>query len=386
MKILTFEFMNKASGWTLEPAHFGQLNLLVGVSGVGKTRTIEAMAAARAAARGSTAGLQGCEWRIEAEVDGKSYEWIARLGDADPAYPQQSLGDWGAPNRRPCMFLEERLICNDREIIARRRDVGAFQGADLPRFDSTQSILKLFRTESLVEPFATAINGIHISPSGQMTPSKPAVLQFSADDVPDKAYSTVEALRRETALPLMVKAYLLQQQFPPDFERLVESFQAIFPTVIELSFISEAELANGDALPDRGRLLLALKEKNVAGWIDAVSSGMMRTFIHLLELSLVPQNTLVVIDEFENGLGVNCLDHVTDYILTMGRGLQFIITSHHPYIINKFPMKYWRVLHRKGSIVRMINAEEIPALQTKSAHERFMLLLNAPEYAHGVET
>ncbi len=42
MEILTFEFQDGATGWTLEPMSLDSFNLLVGLSGAGKTRIVRA--------------------------------------------------------------------------------------------------------------------------------------------------------------------------------------------------------------------------------------------------------------------------------------------------------------------------------------------------------
>ncbi|MBR1728361.1 MAG: ATP-binding protein [Selenomonadaceae bacterium] len=43
--------------------------------------------------------------------------------------------------------------------------------------------------------------------------------------------------------------------------------------------------------------------------------------------------TVILLDELKNGLGVNCLDEITDYICekSYDSNTQFILTSHHPY-------------------------------------------------------
>ena len=48
---------------------------------------------------------------------------------------------------------------------------------------------------------------------------------------------------------------------------------------------------------------------------------------------LWPDGSVILIDEFENSLGVNCLDEITEDVVKESRRLQFILTSHHPYII-----------------------------------------------------
>nr|WP_293102352.1 hypothetical protein [Okeania sp. SIO2F4] len=46
-----------------------------------------------------------------------------------------------------------------------------------------------------------------------------------------------------------------------------------------------------------------------------ISSGMLKTLMYISELYLSPEGSVILIDEFENSLGVNCLDSVTDLIL-----------------------------------------------------------------------
>ena len=58
----------------------------------------------------------------------------------------------------------------------------------------------------------------------------------------------------------------------------------------------------------------------------------MRTFEDNI---LLLYKSLVLIDEFENGLGVNCIDVLAELLLGERRDLQFVITSHHPKIINQ---------------------------------------------------
>lgn len=92
-----------------------------------------------------------------------------------------------------------------------------------------------------------------------------------------------------------------------------------------------------------------IKEKGVSHWIHQgqISSGMLKTLLHISELYLSTQDTVILIDEFENSLGINCIDVVTELLLE-NRNMQFIITSHHPYIINNIPMEYWKIVTRRG--------------------------------------
>jgi len=106
--------------------------------------------------------------------------------------------------------------------------------------------------------------------------------------------------------------------------------------------------------------------------------------MHLIELALAPDGTVVLIDEIENSLGLNCLPQLSEYFLERSRDLQFIITSHHPYIINAIPPEQWRVVTREGSEVTVRDRSSIIGLQTLSAQDSFTLLTNLDEYREGI--
>lgn len=91
---------------------------------------------------------------------------------------------------------------------------------------------------------------------------------------------------------------------------------------------------------------------------------------------------MILIDEFENSLGVNCIDEITNNLLNYKRNLQFIITSHHPYIINNIHYNNWKLVTRKGGVVL---AQEINKYHLgKSKHEAFIQLINLEEYTTGI--
>ena len=110
---------------------------------------------------------------------------------------------------------------------------------------------------------------------------------------------------------------------------------------------------------------------------------MYRTLFHIAELYLCADGTIVLIDEFENSLGINCIDDITDSIVTYTGDLQFIITSHHPYIINNISLDNWKVIFRKAGVVKNYNATQLNI--GKSKHEAFTQLINLDMYSDGVE-
>ncbi|MGB3265930.1 MAG: ATP-binding protein, partial [Microcoleus sp.] len=87
-------------------------------------------------------------------------------------------------------------------------------------------------------------------------------------------------------------------------------------------------------------------------------------------------------DEFENSLGINCIDVVTDLIVE-NRNIQFILTSHHPYIINNIGMEHWKIVTRQGGVVTVKDAKDLNL--GKSRHQAFTQLINLEEYSEGIK-
>ncbi len=109
---------------------------------------------------------------------------------------------------------------------------------------------------------------------------------------------------------------------------------------------------------------------------------MLKTSNILAQIKLSNNDSVLLIDEFENSLGINCIDIVSDSLLNSNSNMQYIITSHHPYIINKIDMKYWKIVTRKGNVIQTKNISELNL--PKSKHEAFKQLLNLKEFTEGI--
>ncbi len=110
---------------------------------------------------------------------------------------------------------------------------------------------------------------------------------------------------------------------------------------------------------------------------------MVRTLKHLSEIYLCAEGTVFLIDEFENSLGINCINEIMSDILNSGRQLQFIITSHHPYIINSIKYTDWKLVTRNANMINTHNVEKFNI--GKSKHDAFMQLIQLEEYQTGTE-
>ena len=100
-----------------------------------------------------------------------------------------------------------------------------------------------------------------------------------------------------------------------------------------------------------------------------ISNGMLKTIYYIVELYTMASDSLVLIDEFENGLGVNCIDLLSDLLLTEREDLQFIIS------IGK---EKWRIIDRDGS--RVVNSDCTKYGIGNSQHDAYYNLINRWEF------
>jgi AAA15 family ATPase/GTPase len=110
---------------------------------------------------------------------------------------------------------------------------------------------------------------------------------------------------------------------------------------------------------------------------------MFRSLLHISELYLCSEGTVFLIDEFENSLGINCINEITTDILKSRRQLQFILTSHHPYIINSISYLNWKLVTRTAGIIKTHDVEKFNIGRSK--HDAFMQLIQLDEYQTGTE-
>lgn len=174
------------------------------------------------------------------------------------------------------------------------------------------------------------------------------------------------------------RLFLIQKHNNIVFNEIKEEFTDIFPLVEDVDFDLE-HLFKEEYVP-----LLKIKEKGINSWIKLpdISSGMCRTLSQIVTLTLADDGDVILIDEFENGLGINCIDNLADMALESESNVQIIMTSHHPYIINSIPYRDWRIVSRIGSEVRVQTASELK-IGEFSKHDAFMQLIQTSAYKTG---
>lgn len=393
MRIERFEYRDKDSGWHLAPVEFlPDLTLLVGVSGVGKTRILQAIQAVKHIAQEEANGRSvrsedpwGVEWDITFSTrEGSRFQWCgefesrAKPDEADVvelAHVVSAVSERRARPRARPRVLRETLWKGD-DVVVKRSEKGILLGGkELPKLSSYQSVLSILSEEETVRPAYEAFSRILLVDNSRGPAGVSNVLDF--DKVSQK-HNTLHAIR-EADLETLTKLALLRDVDPPMFERITQRFKEVFSQVEEIGI--QQLRASVNVL-----LYVRIRERGVSGWIPGhkISSGMMRTLFHIARMPLSPDGTVVLIDEFENSMGVNCIDFVTKEVVHESNRIQFIITSHHPYIINSIDTRQWMIVCRDGSTVTTRRTSDLGL--EGSAHESFIKLINLPQFQEGIAT
>ena len=371
MRIDRLEFHDLDNDWHLEEVSFGKLSLLVGVSGAGKTRILKAINTLFLIANGYS--FSGINWDIKFSIEkGVNYRWKGEF------YQNSKLPLNGRNGEDKTAILKsENLWENGIPVFERKGSEIKFGAAPVPKLSQEESLLVLLMEEPTVMPAKNGFSKIIFPPSTYdfnllLSLSKPVNEHLL------EAYNHIDIIR-SGGLNLKLKLFFTSVHASHVFEEIKSDFANIFPLVEDIK---------SEPLPNYhiyGREpVLQIKERHVNRWIPQteIAQGMLKTLLLLAEIHLCPDGSVILIDEFENSLGVNCIDEVTAAIMSPGRDLQFIITSHHPYIINNIDMEYWKVVTRHGNTVKVLDAADLNL--GKSRHTAFTQLLNLEAYRTGV--
>ena len=108
--------------------------------------------------------------------------------------------------------------------------------------------------------------------------------------------------------------------------------------------------------------------------------GMQKVLLIITDIITSPANLLYMIDEYENSLGVNAIDFLPPFLAECGGARQFIVTTHHPLLINAIPVSDWFIFQRRGLNITVTHGHDIEARYGKSSNSRFVQLINGPIY------
>lgn len=364
MKIISLKIKNTFLGWEFEDIKFtSNLTLLVGISGVGKTQILKAIKDLQSIANGQS--INGFEWKITfSTVLGNEFTWtgaFSALENNENLFDNYSIKE-DNETIKPIILFEQLINNQTGDIIIDRTQKGIhFNGLLMPKLSSHQSMVAVLKEEKNIREIVEAFDKI-IFKDNTIRESGIMFSRGRIDELKDKnKYKTTKDIKNSSE-SLRMKLLLCAQLNLNIFNDIKSRFVDIFPQVEDLTIEQKEFSGNQISTGKNGSIvstpIISIKEKDVPKWIseNRISSGMMRTIIHICEIFLSNDGSVILIDEFENSLGINCIDTLTDDLIHENKNLQFIATSHHPYIINNIPYEYWKIVSRQGGTIQVRDA------------------------------
>lgn len=385
MNIIEFKFEDKSLDWKLDDLILKRLTLLVGASGVGKTQILRAILGLKEIANGKS--LNGVAWYLEfTTLDEMHYIWEGEFETRGiSVFIEDDDEEEGDSNKNSPKIIREKLTLNKKVIVNRTPEKILFNGRPTLKLPQQKSIINTLKEEDKIKPAFEGLRKIQLSDqSDSVNAGRGFSFSFLNASKLQKKYNTLKKLQ-ESDLETPLKLFFVSKVDKKTFSLIRDRFIDIFPQIedIKVAPLDTREKEMPDFLKDYP--FIQIKEKNVKHWIsqNRISSGMFRTLIQLSELYLSSEGTIFLIDEFENSLGINCINELTSDILISKRKLQFIVTSHHPYIIDAIPFSHWKLVTRKTGVVKTHDMSNYNF--GKSKHSAFMQLLQLEEYQTGIE-
>ncbi|MCP4699357.1 MAG: ATP-binding protein [Gammaproteobacteria bacterium] len=380
MKIKSFKIDYYKENWHLGDTRFNDINLLVGISGTGKTKILRALNEVCGVGRGDDL-VNGVCWKINFVHSGQEYEWELKseIPNENPSKKSST---------QPEVVYEKltRINKDGRKLFLDRSQTEfTLNESKLPKLKKTESAIALLSEKEAIAPVYEAFNSFVFD-------------ELSQDKVPvfrtaPYAGSTKGGTKTDKSFELFtknfiksyiaIKAWFMQHNFPSHFNEVKQYYLDIFPNIEDIRVKIDSSLG----FQEEHHFYFELKEAALERWVqqDEISSGMFRVLLFLMETYTAPKGSVIVIDEFENSLGINCMPELTDFIVNSSAEKQFILTSHHPYVIHNIPWKKWQIVSRKGSCVTVKQATEIQELNTASSLDKFTQLVSLPQYEDGIE-
>lgn len=376
MKIISFSYYDKTRDWGFENLEFLKLTLLVGASGVGKTQILRALENLKKIVDGKS--LNGIKWEIAFEsLDNKIYNWKGEFEEKNYMLPDAAVDRQEEP-----IILWENLFEGDCEIVTRDENGIIFRGEKTVKLAASQSVVYLLKAEPDIEMAEKGLSKIKMMETP--VPDMPIYVSEVALDLLVKTYnhrpSLINFKNTDIGFLLLITSRIKDDSL---FKSIKKRYIDIFPQVEDIRIVRKISNRNLSSM-QADEYIIQIKEKGVEKWISQsdISSGMLRSLMQISEIYLCPEGSVLLMDEFENSLGVNCIDELTNDILSVDRNIQFILTSHHPYIINNIPYQNWKIVTRKGGKVMVKSATDYRIGESK--HDYFMQLLQLDEFTNGV--
>lgn len=381
VRINWIEFENLETGLKCKRINFNDdITLLVGVSGAGKTqiiKTIKSLCEFASMRHYNTKEFDGLKAKMSFMINENNYIWKIETNTIKDCLKSHTDLQFESfeNNYRLGKIKYENLTCNGEEIFTRNNDsINFVKYGDLPASDTETSLIFQYRRDEQLHEVSMHMAKLYqFYNSTSYEESDEVPLQYLKKITKSPLFEGLKNCKSNkfylshfpSSWTIVLKTYLLKETNPSIFERIVDLYQESFPDITNIKVCKCKKTDN---------YTISFETKKTSIEFKNMSSGMQKTFAFLLDLFTVSPDYVFLMDEIENSLGINCIDSVYNCLYSYRDDLQFIITSHHPYIINNVNPLQCQLVHRKDNIVEAYTTEQLKI--STDYYEFFDALLN----------
>lgn len=359
--------------WDFEETELNNVNLIVGASGSGKTRYLNTIFNVSSSIVHGQPFRPGY-WKLTVRTEDYDYLWEYDGVKIDGE--NQIRKEFVKRKRRDSQAEFEDLI--DRTI-----DNFVFRGNKLPKLQRDRPGITLLKEEETIGPLYETFSKVQIRKFHDEGLKDALSFQDVSNELIElsKSKDEIHALWKQQPT-LSAKMFLLKEKFPKYYKLAIDTFEQVFSSIkgCEVAILENPPMS----IQVKGVVpVFLIKEKKINRKIPLheLSSGMQKVLLIITDIITLPKGSIYIIDEYENSLGINAIDFLPEFLVAHGKDIQFLITTHHPYLINSMPMKTWRVFHRSGSKVSIKGGAEFERKYGKSKQKAFVQLINDPFYS-----
>lgn len=368
VKLKWIEFENLRTGLKIERIDFNEdITLLVGLSGVGKTQILKAIDYSLKLAVNKNHRLEPYNVSLCFQVGEEEYIWSYKI--------QQDYAEDIIESRDIKYFFAYEDLQNVKGDVLMKRtpniiEVAGYDKVPTPKKD--ESLLVQYSEDSFVKPIISEMSKLYpmeIDIDVRCSIAEDSFKMFKAKVRDSFKKKRKPPFEKFSHLPVPLKIYITKEYYPEMYAQIFSAVKELFMEINDIDIVEDS---------DRELYMVAIDVYGKKLMQHEISNGMLKTIYYIVELITMSANSLVLIDEFENGLGVNCIDILAELLLSERKDLQFIITSHHPKIINQISNKKWKIIEREIGTIKNSTAEEYGIMH--SQHDAYFNLINRWEY------
>jgi predicted ATPase len=367
VKLHWIEFVNLRTGLEIERIYFNEdITLLVGLSGVGKSQILNAIEYSLRLAVDKNTRLKPYKVKLAFSVKNEMYEWEYCI---EPVMYDEIVDS----NEIKYAFAYERLSRDDTTLILRdgeHIEINGYEKVPVPKKD--ESLLVQYAEDDLFKSIISNLVKMY-----------PIEIEMDVRGIFDKEgfnelKKRIEEMMKKkpqrkvtsfSHLSVPIKLYIIKKYYKELYANIFAMIKELFMEIDDLDIVEDD---NTEAY------MVAIKVYGKVLRQNEISNGMLKTIYYVVELMTMSKDSLALIDEFENGLGMNCIQVLADILLNERNDLQFIITSHHPKIIGQIEKDKWKIIDRKANVVKNSAANEYGI--GNSQHDAYFNLINKWEF------